>query len=273
MGMRFVILLVHVLHVSTVPVIPTSIPTVVPISPAPTDAFLTACAQRAPSCESVWTAPVPPLYRVPVSTTQGGTILVNTSAAPSKAARFHVLSLLGYFQGGPFYRVLSHSKNHSFVSQFGYRGTPAVDLAWLALQTSNETERVLLSNARGTVAFGTGEVANSGSPGNCTATECSLGFSVELFINLADNSAKLDPMDFAPFGVVEGEEGMAVVDSLFAGYGECADLCSQDPEDSYCVRSGGGFAGVNLTRFLSPGGGWDDYLRTNFPLLDSVLFG
>lgn len=240
--------------------------------PTPDDAFLIACAERAPSCASVWSAPTPATFSVPITTSQGTfTIFVNTSWAPAMAARFHVLSLLSYYSRGPFYRVLSRP-TQQFVTQFGYRGSPAVDLAWLSRCTSNETSAVLLSNVRGTVAFGTSEVPNAHAPGsNCSAAQCSQGFSVELFINLADNAAKLDPMGFSPFGTVS-EAGMAVVERVYAGYGECSDLCQQEPADAYCVpkAGGGGYAGVNLTRFLSQQGGWD-YLRPAFPLLDSVL--
>ncbi len=246
----------------------TALPLLLPMSPAPSDAFLIGCALGAPACAATWAAPVPPAFRVALPTSRGPfTIFVNTSWAPLHAARFYVLAQLAYFHGGPFYRVL-RTPTRAFVAQMGYRGAPAVDLAWLAHRTSNASEAASLSNARGTVAFGTGEVANDGSNPHCTAPQCSLGFSVELFINLQDNGPKLDAMDFAPFGVVEGE-GMGVVDSLYAGYGECADLCEQEGSDPYCVpASGGGFAGVNLTRFLSADGGWP-YLAA-FPRLDRV---
>ena len=241
-----------------------------PLSPPPTDEFLIACARRAPACESVWSSPTPPLFRATVPTSRGAfTVAVNTSLAPAMAARFYVLSLLSYWGGGPFYRVLALAPTERFVAQFGYRGAPTVDGAWIALQTSNVTSAVLQSNTRGTVAFGTGEVANDGRNPNCSAAECSLGFSVELFINLADN-ARLDAADFSPFGMVDAE-GMRVVDALQAGYGELSDLCAQDGSSPYCVKTaGGGFAGVNLTRFLSADGG-EDYLRPHFPLLDRVI--
>jgi cyclophilin family peptidyl-prolyl cis-trans isomerase len=41
--------------------------------------------------------------------------------------------------------------------------------------------------------------------------------SVQLFVNLADNS-RLDSMNFAPFGQVT--EGMDIVDKLHNGYGD-----------------------------------------------------
>lgn len=247
------------------------VPVVVPLSPPPSDTFLIACAQGLHSCDPIWQQLAPPAFITTISTTQGDfQILVNTSWAPVFAQRFYTLSLLSYFSGAPFYRVLDNGKSR-FVTQFGYRGSPSVDLAWINLRTSNATERVLMPNIRGTVAFGTSEVPNPGNNPDCTAPQCSQGFSVELFINTANNSAKLDGMDFAPFGVVVGEGMEGVVDTLFNSYGECSDLCVQEPSDPYCVPSGsqGGFAGVNLTTMLSPVGGWG-YLQVNFPLLDRV---
>jgi hypothetical protein len=181
------------------------------------------------------------------------------------AARFYVLTALSYSWGGPFYRVLRRaSPQEAFVAQWGYRAVPAVDAAWLALRTSNSTSAVLLPNARGTVAFGTNEVPNDGKNPNCTAALCSQGFSVELFVNLANNT-RLDAAGFSPFGIVED---MGPMDALYAGYGECADVCAEDPSSPYCVpRPGGGWLGVNLTTMLSEGRG---YLKGGFPRLDWV---
>lgn len=241
-----------------------------PLSPPPSDEFLIACAQRDPACDAVWAAPTPPLFTATVPTTRGAfTVAVNTSWAPAMAARFYVLALLSYWNSGPFYRVLAKSPAERFVAQFGYRGAPAVDGAWVALQTSNATSAVVQGNARGTIAFGTYEVPNGGGSSNCSAAQCSRGFSVELFINLADN-ARLDAADFSPFGAVDAE-GMRVVDALHAVYGELSDLCAQDGSSPYCVKcKSGGYAGVNFTRFLAADGGWG-YLRQPFPLLDRVL--
>ena len=62
------------------------------------------------------------------------------------------------------------------------------------------------------VAFGTlGEVR--GPRANCTASECSLGFAVELFVNTADNTQRLDAADFSPFGTID-ESGMRTIDGL-----------------------------------------------------------
>ena len=231
------------------------------------DACLIACAAGAPACASVWSAPVPPHFTTRFTLQSGATfdVRVDSARAPPMAARFYVLSRLRYFEGGaPFYRVLRNA-NGSFVSQVGYRGNPSVDAAWISQRTSNETVAVLPpGNVRSSVAFGTSEV--EGPRSNCSASACSLGFSVELFVNTADNT-RLDAADFSPFGTID-ELGMTVVDALFASYGELADLCAGGDRDSYCVPNGaGGYVGVNLTRFLAEG---TAYTRADFPKLDTV---
>jgi peptidyl-prolyl cis-trans isomerase A (cyclophilin A) len=60
------------------------------------------------------------------------------------------------------------------------------------------------SNTRGHVTF-----AKTGAPNSR---------STQIFINFKDNSF-LDRQGFSPFGVVMGD-GMKVVDSLYAGYGD-----------------------------------------------------
>lgn len=227
------------------------------------------CAEELPACASVWAQVAPPAFSVVVDSSQGPfTVHVNTSWAPPFAQRFYTLVLLSYFDGAPLYRVLP-----GFVSQFGYRAVPEVDAAWLALQLSNVTWPLPFrpANTRGTVAFGTGSVVNNGSdPSGCTAAQCSQGFSVELFINTADNSGQLDPCDFSPFGWVEPGD-MGVVDAFYSAYGECSDLCeSEGPSpDQWCYKAPGGqgFAGVNLTAMIDQG---HPYLDAGFPRLDYV---
>lgn len=232
------------------------------------DQCLIACANNDSACASVWNAPIPFTFTTRFLLESGlsfDVIVKKSSMAYPMAKRFYILSLLNYFEGAPFYRVLRNSTS-SFVAQVGYRGVVDVDKAWINKQTSNETVMVTPpGNVRGTVAFGTNEVP--GPRANCTATFCSLGFSVELFINTADNP-RLDSADFSPFGVVD-EKGMGVVDKLFAEYGELSDLCANGDLDGYCVSNGnGGFTGVNLTYFLNEGG--NSYLKSQFPKLDSV---
>lgn len=233
----------------------------------PDDAFLIACAEQQPECASYWAEQTPAAFSVRFTTSFGAIFDVDvmTSWAPPMAARFFLLSRLQYFVGSPLYRVLSLSPSERFVAQWGYRGSPLVDAAWIQLRTSNETVPVAApGNVRGSVAFGT-EVA--GPHQNCTASMCSLGFSVELFVNLADNP-RLDAADFSPFGSISAP-GMAILDRVYAAYGELVDLCAGAATPGpYCVPDGkGGFAGVNLTSMLAEGRA---YLERTHPLLDYI---
>jgi hypothetical protein len=209
----------------------------------------------------------PASFSTKIYTTKGSfTIHVNKSWAPAFAQRFYILSQLQYAVGGPFYRVLNVNSTTRFVSQFGYRAEPLVDVIWDSLQLSNVTNPVVLSNLRGTVAFGTNEIANDGSNPDCAAAFCSKGFTTELYINLANNS-RLDASDFSPFGIIESAD-MHVIDSLYAGYGEVVDICVDEPDDVFCVKlPNGSFAGLNMTEMELVG---RKYLES-FPLLDYVM--
>jgi alpha-L-rhamnosidase len=250
---------------------PAASPAALAPAPPPSDAFLIGCAHDDPACADIMRATPPPAFDVRIDTTRGSfTVHVNSSWAPPMAQRFFALARLQYFASSPFYRALRTNATHSFVTQWGYRGAPAVDQAWVARKTSMATARVRASNTRGTVAFGTSEVANNGNMPYCRNKLCSLGFSVELFINLGDNS-RLDASDFSPFGFVAEEDMARVVDGLYADYGECADLCAAPAvglNDSFCLPApGGGWRGTNLTNLLLAG---NDYLRRDFGALDYV---
>ena len=255
-------------------VVAVAAPATVAAATAPpfTDAYLIGCAHGSVECSQTMANQPPPVFDVRYTVSSGGsfTIHVVTALAPPMATRFYILSMLGYSVGGPFYRVLNIDANNKFVAQMGYRGSPAVDIPWVALQLSNATAGVVQPNVRGTVVFGTNEVVNKHTNPNCTALLCSMGFSVELFINLVDNPA-LDASDFSPFGTIDAA-GMEVVDALYAGYGECADECDAAGDgDPFCVPNGsGGWRGVNLTRMLEAGDGGHPYLKAGFPLLDYV---
>lgn len=143
-------------------------------------------------------APAPDSFKVAVETSKGNfTILAHRDWAPRGVDRFYHLVKLGYFDDTRFFRVLN-----GFMAQFGVHGDPKVNAAWEPLQL--EDDPVKQSNKRGTVTFATG--------GPNTRT-------TQLFINYGDN-ANLDAMGFAPIGEVV--DGMAVVDSLYADYGEGA---------------------------------------------------
>ena len=143
--------------------------------------------------------PAPESFRVAFETTRGPFVVdVIRAWSPRGADRFHELVKAGYFTDVGFFRVVP-----GFVAQFGMHGDPAVNRRWS--DTSIPDDPVAHSNARGTIVF---------------ATRGPNTRSNQFFINFSDN-ARLDGMGFSPFGRVV--EGMSVVDSIYAGYGETPD--------------------------------------------------
>ena len=140
----------------------------------------------------------PDSFRARFSTTKGDFVIaVHRAWAPLGADRFYNLVRSGYYDGVRVFRVLP-----GFMAQFGIHGDTAVTSAWRVRTIPDDQMR--RSNQRGLVTFATA------GPGTRTT---------QVFINYRDNS-RLDGMGFAPFGEVV--EGMAVVDSLYSGYGEGA---------------------------------------------------
>lgn len=122
---------------------------------------------------------------------------VKRELAPLSADRFFEMAKVGYFTDVRFFRLVP-----GFITQFGIHGDPKVYEEWDRATFADEPMRI--SNTRGTVAFATA--------GPNTR-------NVQLFISTGDNRQILDPQrSFAPFGMVV--EGMDVVDSLNAEYGE-----------------------------------------------------
>jgi peptidyl-prolyl cis-trans isomerase A (cyclophilin A) len=160
--------------------------------------------------------------------TSKGPFVIETrrSWAPRGADRFHQLVRSGFFDNTRFFRVVT-----SFMVQFGAHGEPDVNKAWEALVIPDDS--VTQSNRRGFVSF-----AMAGPNTRTT----------QIFINLIDNT-QLDAMGFAPFGQVV--EGMAVVDSLFADYGD-------SPPSGF---------GPDQMRLMREG---NAYLEREFPKLDFV---
>ena len=140
----------------------------------------------------------PATFQARFETSKGDFVIeVHRDWAPLGADRFYNLVNSGFFDGVRFFRVIS-----GFMAQFGIHGDPKVAAAWRDATIADDPVRQ--HNARGMLSFATA--------GPNTRT-------TQLFINYADNS-RLDGMGFAPFGEVV--EGMAVVDSLYGGYGEGA---------------------------------------------------
>jgi peptidyl-prolyl cis-trans isomerase A (cyclophilin A) len=156
------------------------------------------CGSDRNAAESAKTERGPDLYRVKFETSKGTFVVeVHRDWAPFGADRFHELVQAKFYDDARFFRVLK-----GFVVQWGIHKNPEVEAKWRPLQIVDDP--VKESNRRGTITFATG--------GPNTRT-------TQVFINLADNQ-RLDATGFSPFGKVV--EGMDVVDSLYAGYGEGA---------------------------------------------------
>jgi peptidyl-prolyl cis-trans isomerase A (cyclophilin A) len=140
--------------------------------------------------------PAPESFRVQFGTTKGNFIvLVHRDWSPRGADRFYELVKMHFYDGNYFFRVLP-----GFVVQWGINGDPKVAKSWDSLTIKDDPAKV--SNKTGTITF-----ATSGSDSRTT----------QVFVNL-NNNTMLDSQGFSPFGEVA--EGMSVVQSLYAGYGE-----------------------------------------------------
>jgi peptidyl-prolyl cis-trans isomerase A (cyclophilin A) len=202
---------------------------------------LPAGAQRAAAPAAGGTAPVsltkptraalsrqgPDSFDVAFYTSKGRvTARIRRPWAPLGSDRlFHAVGAK-YYDGVRFYRVVP-----GFMAQFGYHGQPPVTAAWDGLPLKDEPVKV--SNTRGTLTF-----ANKG-PNTRT---------VQLFFNYANNQ-QLDGMGFAPIGGVQ--EGMSVVDALYAGYGEGAPRGAGPDQGQMAVQG-------------------NAYLAKSFPKLDQI---
>ncbi|MFQ6044756.1 MAG: peptidylprolyl isomerase [Gemmatimonadales bacterium] len=138
----------------------------------------------------------PELFRAKFETSKGDfTVEVHRDWAPHGADRFYYLAKNGFYDHARFFRVVP-----GFVAQFGISWSPEVSAAWQGQEIPDDP--VVESNLRGRLTY-----AMAGPDTRNT----------QVFINYADN-AHLDENGFAPFGQVV--EGMEVVDSLHAGYGQ-----------------------------------------------------
>jgi hypothetical protein len=251
----------------------------------PQDELLIRCAKGDDACADVLRAEPPPLFSTLFTTRSGGRFVIHAVSewSPPHAQRFYALVRLQYFEGAPLYRVLRNDSDPShgtdFVAQWGYRGVPEVDQAWIGHQTSPAVAPVLApgGNRRGSVAFGTGIIARNASTPYCTVAECSFGFSVELFVNTGTgHAARLDSAGFSPFGYIIDCSELGVLDAAFAGYGELQEICQQ-PSDGgtkstagsrYCVPLDvGGYAGVSLNDLLRAGA---EATEAKHPMLDAI---
>mgnify|MGYP002778078923 FL=1 len=169
----------------------------------------------------------PDTFDVRLETSRGPvTVRVARAWAPRGADRLYYLVRHRYYDGARFFRVLPR-----FAAQFGAAADPRVNKVWETRTIPDDPVR--RGNARGFVSFATA--------GANTRT-------TQLFINLVNNF-RLDRLGFAPLGRVV--DGMEVVDSLYAGYGEGAPT-GRGPDQDRIAAEG------------------NRYLEREFPRLDYV---
>jgi peptidyl-prolyl cis-trans isomerase A (cyclophilin A) len=197
-----------------------------PAAPAKTAPKAPAAATKSGAAKSGAPAArtAPELYRVKFATTKGDiTVEVHRDWAPIGADHFYALVRSGFYTNASFFRIVPN-----FVVQVGMPADPAKAKTPLAEKPIKD-DPVKQKNTRGMLVY-----AATGAPNSRTT---------QIFINLKDNSASLDPQGFAPFGQVT--EGMEIVDQLFSGYGEA-------PQQDRIAKEG------------------KAYLDKNFPKLDSI---
>ncbi len=186
-----------------------------------------ACARRPPLL-----APTPKdlarvgpdSFLVQLETSRGNVELIAHRAwSPLGVDRMHFLVSQGYYDGARFFRVVP-----GFVVQWGISRDSSVNKVWNDRDLPDEPVRQ--SNTWGRISY-----ARAGPNTR----------SVQLYVNLADNS-RLDTANvfgFPPIGEVR--EGMALMDSMYAGYscrrgsqGTCPSQDSiQTQGEAYLSRS------------------------------------
>ena len=160
------------------------------------DGCVAACGEKPGASGAAPAGPAPDTFRVAFETSRGPFVIEAIRAwAPNGADRFYALIRDGFFDENRFFRVVP-----GFIAQFGINTEKSVNERWddRPLPDDPPTQ----SNARGTIVFT--------SQGPDTRSH-------QMFVNLGDNK-RLDKQGFTPFGRVVS--GMAVVDSIYSGYGE-----------------------------------------------------
>ncbi len=192
---------------------------------------LASCARREPAPLSPTAPPpAPDSFLVAFETTVGRIVVAaHRNWSPHGVDRFHALVTDGFYDDTRFFRVVTN-----FVAQFGLAGDSAANEPWRRQFIPDDSVRT--SNRRGTLAFA------RGGPGTR---------STQLFVNLRDNP-RLDTLNgfgFPPIGTIV--EGLPLIDSLEAQYGEGPPRGEGPSQDS--IRRQG-----------------NAYLDRRFPALDGI---
>jgi homoserine O-acetyltransferase len=176
-----------------------------------------------------WRRPAPAVSHLRFETTKGVFVLeLHRDWGPIGADRVYNLARLGYYDDTRLHRVRAD------IAHFGIHGDPKINAVWSKAELPDDPPRS--TNRRGTFAL-----AFPARPNSRTT---------QIYINKTDN-ARSDPEAFTVLGTVV--EGMAVVDTLYAGYGE---------------ESGGGMRQGKQGPLLSGG---NDFMDRQYPMLDRII--
>ncbi len=179
---------------------------------------------------------VPDSFVVAFETSRGRfDVMARKQWSPNGVDRLYTLVRARHYDDARFFRVVK-----DFVAQFGLAGDPKVNNAWKIRGIGDEPVRH--TNSRGTIAYA------RGGPGTR---------SVQLYINLKDNP-RLDSLNgfgFPP--IAEVVTGLAVVDSLYSGYGESTPRTGAQP----------GRSGPSQDSIVTQG---NAYLIRGWPKLDYI---
>ena len=179
-----------------------------------------------------FTRPAPPVSRLRFETSQGTFVLeLHRDWGPLGADRLYNLARLGYFTDTRFHRVRA-----AYIAQWGLHGDSAVNAAWKGRYLRDDPPRS--QNTRGTFAF------SYEGPGREHTR------NTQIYVNLADNP-KNDAEPFTVLGTVI--EGMAVLDSLYSGYGEDSGSGVRQGKQGPLERGG------------------NAYMDREFPKLDRIM--
>jgi peptidyl-prolyl cis-trans isomerase A (cyclophilin A) len=149
--------------------------------------LLVACGGSAPKKSAEMTQG-PAQYKVRLATSKGDiVVLVHRDWSPLGADHFYELTKMGFYNDNRFFRTVP-----GFIIQWGVNGEPKINKDWSEISIKDDPPKV--PNKVGTIVFA--------SAGKDTRT-------TQLFINLGDNSASLDPQGFTPFGeVIQGMDNV-----------------------------------------------------------------
>jgi peptidyl-prolyl cis-trans isomerase A (cyclophilin A) len=179
---------------------------------------------------------VPDSFVVAFETSRGRfDVMARKQWSPNGVDRLYTLVRARHYDDARFFRVVK-----DFVAQFGLASDPRVNNAWKIRGIGDEPVRH--TNSRGTIAYA------RGGPGTR---------SVQLYINLKDNP-RLDSLNgfgFPP--IAEVVTGLAVVDSLYSGYGESTPRTGAQP----------GRSGPSQDSIVTQG---NAYLIRGWPKLDYI---